>query len=149
MAPAERSVQSPASIINPAILFPGVNRNRNRAADEAAGAFAKALATAEGLAEGPAAGEDEAGGTALRTPPPDLLPLGLLAEVRIVPSPVRIGCGAAKLVCGHALDAAGRPVDELVSFQWSLDPSREFPSQSSCTNLELPGERTCWTDAGR
>ena len=80
-------------------------------------------AAAAGHAEGPAASEDEAAGEAPLTPPPDLLPPGPLAEVRIVPSPVRIACGAAKLVRSQALDAAGRAVNDPVSFQWSLDPS--------------------------
>jgi hypothetical protein len=80
-------------------------------------------AAAAGRAEGPVASEDEAAGELTLTPPPDLLPPGPLAEVRIVPSPVRIACGAAKLVRGQALDAAGRAVNDPVFFQWSLDPS--------------------------
>ena len=80
-------------------------------------------AAAAGLAERPVASGDGAGEPARRTPPPDLLPPGPLEEVRIVPSPLRIACGEAKPVRGVALDAAGKPVDELVVFQWSLDPA--------------------------
>lgn len=51
---------------------------------------------------------------------PFLFPPGPLAEVRIVPSPLRLPCGGERRARALALDATGRPVEEVMLYAWQL-----------------------------
>jgi hypothetical protein len=53
-------------------------------------------------------------------PPPDLLPPGPLAQVRLTPSPLRVECRGTRRARAAPLDAASRPVEDPVMFAWSL-----------------------------
>jgi len=55
-----------------------------------------------------------------QTPPPDLLPAGPLAAVRLTPSPIRVECGGRKRVQATGVDAIGSPVEGPVSYSWRL-----------------------------
>jgi hypothetical protein len=53
-------------------------------------------------------------------PDADLLPPGPLAEVRLTPSPLRVECRGRRRIRAAALDAAGRALEEPVTFAWAL-----------------------------
>ncbi|MBZ5639309.1 MAG: ATP-binding protein [Acidobacteriia bacterium] len=57
---------------------------------------------------------------AARIPLGELLPAGPLDHARLTPSPVRVECSGRRRVRVHALDAAGRPVEEPAIFEWAL-----------------------------
>ncbi|MGH9380496.1 MAG: ATP-binding protein [Thermoanaerobaculia bacterium] len=73
-------------------------------------------AVAESGAESPVPGEPLA-------PPPDLLPSGPLAEVRLTPAVVRMECGGRARARARASDVSGRAVDGPVTYQWRLSGS--------------------------
>jgi Histidine kinase-, DNA gyrase B-, and HSP90-like ATPase len=56
----------------------------------------------------------------LAAPAPFLFPPGPLAEVRILPSLVRLECGGERRARALAVDAAGRPVEEVLAYAWRL-----------------------------
>ncbi|PYT07279.1 MAG: hypothetical protein DMF49_08555 [Acidobacteria bacterium] len=62
-----------------------------------------------------------------QTPPPDLLPAGPLAAVRLTPSPIRVECGGRKRVQATGVDAIGSPVEGPVSYSWRLSGLVDFP----------------------
>lgn len=77
--------------------------------------------------------EDAAGGLDIETPPPDLLPPGPLAAVRLVPATVQVECGGVRRLRAHALDASGRPAAGPTVFRWEV--------AGEVGTLEAEGER--------
>ncbi|MFQ5844953.1 MAG: ATP-binding protein, partial [Planctomycetota bacterium] len=55
-----------------------------------------------------------------RPPIADLLPPGPLAAVWLTPSPLRVECRGSRRARALALDAAGRPLEQPVSYAWCL-----------------------------
>ena len=53
-------------------------------------------------------------------PEPFLFPPGPLAEVRILPSLLRLECGGERKARALAVDAAGRPVEAVLAYAWRL-----------------------------
>ena len=53
-------------------------------------------------------------------PEPFLFPPGPLAEVRILPSLLRLECGGERKARALAVDATGRPVEEVLAYAWRL-----------------------------
>ncbi|MBV8201073.1 MAG: hypothetical protein JOZ15_10670, partial [Acidobacteria bacterium] len=53
-------------------------------------------------------------------PAPFLFPPGPLAEVKILPSLLRLECGGERRARALAVDAAGRPVEEILAYAWRL-----------------------------
>lgn len=77
---------------------------------------------------GTAAGGDGMKATGPRSdeplsPPPELLPPGPLAEVRLIPQVLRVERDGEARARARALDAAGRAVEEPVVFSWRLSES--------------------------
>jgi hypothetical protein len=58
--------------------------------------------------------------TAAKSVPIDLLPPGPLHEVKLTPSPLRVECLGSRTARAQALDAAGRAVNDEVSYRWTL-----------------------------
>jgi len=56
----------------------------------------------------------------LAAPEPFLFPPGPLAEVRILPSLLRLECGGERKARAVAVDAAGRPVEAVLAYAWRL-----------------------------
>lgn len=90
-------------------------------ASGAAGNAANGQCHAADIPEGQAVAEPSA---SAYTPPAavgHLLPPGPLASVRIFPDPVRIECIGSREARATALDDTGRPVEEEISWAWTLD----------------------------
>jgi Histidine kinase-, DNA gyrase B-, and HSP90-like ATPase len=93
-------------------LLPVAGRGDEEAGPAAAGAA---------VGEGEIAGEDEEAPGGEASPPlAELFPPGPLAEVRLTPSPLRVECGGQRHARARALDAAGRQVEEPVTYRWQL-----------------------------
>ncbi len=75
----------------------------------------------EGASEGIAAVAGLGPSRRPETPRIDLLPPGPLVEARITPSPLRVECGGTRRARAGALDAVGRPIEEPVTFEWTLE----------------------------
>ena len=56
-------------------------------------------------------------------PEPFLFPPGPLAEVKILPSLLRLECGGERKARALAVDAAGRPVEAVLAYAWRLTES--------------------------
>jgi len=97
-----------------------VSGEKDRQAGPAAGGPS---ATDEGVQASPpgeAAAAEPSVPEAARTPPPDLLPPGPLAEVRLTPSPLRVECNGTRRARATALDEAARPVEDPVAYDWRV-----------------------------
>jgi hypothetical protein len=88
--------------------------------DGPAGAAAEGAEAGPGVAGDAAAEIDAEAPADDRTPRADLLPPGPLAAVKLTPSPLRVECRGTRRARATATDAAGRPVEEPVTFAWSL-----------------------------
>jgi hypothetical protein len=53
-------------------------------------------------------------------PAPFLFPPGPLAEVKILPSLIRLECGTERHARALAVDVSGRPVEEVLAYAWRL-----------------------------
>lgn len=87
--------------------------NRNQGEAPGAGADRGAPAAAPVSEEPPSTAE-------VVPAEPFLFPPGPLAEVRIVPGLLRLECGGERRARALALDAAGRPVEEILLYAWRL-----------------------------
>jgi hypothetical protein len=98
-------------------LLPVESGRDQEAHDQEAGPQAAPGQAAGG--EPPAEGEEEFD----RDSPPvaELFPPGPLAEVRLTPAPLKVECGGQRGARARALDAAGRTLEEPVTYRWRLD----------------------------
>jgi hypothetical protein len=64
--------------------------------------------------------EVQLSGSEILPPTAFLFPPGPLAEVRILPSLLRLECGGERSARAVAVDAAGRPVEEVLAYAWRL-----------------------------
>jgi hypothetical protein len=56
----------------------------------------------------------------VQPPAPFLFPPGPLAEVKILPSLIRLECGTERHARALAVDVSGRPVEEVLAYAWRL-----------------------------
>jgi hypothetical protein len=101
-------------------LLPVRDERRDAGAGPATAGEGAAVAPGDSVHQAQEATPEAAPSPAPATPPPDLLPPGPLAQVRLSPASLRLQCGSARRVRAAALDATGRPVEDPVVFSWSL-----------------------------